>query len=131
MSGIHLRQRILDYVNTHQHASPAEVSQGMGIMQDTVSRAMFDMCHNGEMVREKSMDERGQPYRYEALVQTASKTVYKKRTPKPRKESQAVGKVSKPGYYSQRGGGWLSQHDSGGQGAVRGVVGVQSSAGLV
>lgn len=119
MSGIHLRQRILDYVNTHQNASPAEVSQGMGIMQDTVSRAMFDMCHNGEMTREKSMDERGQPYRYEALVQTASKTVYKKRTPKPRKESQAVGKVSKPGHYRQQGGNWQANAASGGQGACR------------
>lgn len=131
MSGIHLRQRILDYVNTHQHASPFEVSQGMGIMQDTVSRAMFDMCHNGEMAREKSMDERGQPYRYEALVQTASKTVYKKRIPKPRKESQTVGKVSKPGYYCQRGGDWKSESGKEGQGSGRQRVWVGSSAGLV
>ncbi len=100
-------------------------------MQDTVSRAMYDLWHNGDMAREKSMGERGQPYRYEALTDTVSKTANKQRIPSPRKESQAVGKVSRPGHYSQRGGGWKAQSNQGGQGAVRGVVGVQSSAGVV
>jgi len=73
MSSIHLRQKILDYVNQNQNSSPIEVATGMGLMQDTVSRAMFQMCEIHEMSRYKSLEERGQPFRYEALVTVATK----------------------------------------------------------
>ena len=73
MSSINLRQKILDYVNQNQNSSPIEVATGMGLMQDTVSRAMFQMVEIREMSRYKSLEERGQPFRYEALVTVATK----------------------------------------------------------
>lgn len=128
MSSIHLRQQILNYVNIHQKSSPAEVALGMGLMQDTVSRAMFNMVEIGEMYREKDLKERGQPYRYEALVETASTVKRKPNTPrlddeppkpKPTEPWRFVNHPDKP------------IPNQGGQGAVRRQVGIQASAGML
>lgn len=128
MSSIHLRQQILDYVNHHQKSSPAEVAKGMRMVQDTVSRAMFNMVEIGEMSREKDLKERGQPFRYEALVETASRV--KRKPNMPRYDAEPVKpKQTEPWRFVNHPDKPIP--NQGGQGAVRRQVGIQASAGML
>jgi hypothetical protein len=119
MSGIKLRQTILNYVNEHQQSSADDAAAGLGIAHDTVRRAMCRMCEIGEMTREKALDERGQPYRYTAIAQTAEKVKFKntyyERTKKVSKPQ--VSRPSSPGYYRHNPDNHEPYKNQGGQGS--------------
>lgn len=73
MASQKMRQKLLDYINQNPRCTPSEAGKSLGMTTDIAGRAMTQMFDSGEVYREKSMDENGQPYRYEALVKVAEK----------------------------------------------------------
>lgn len=130
------RQAILNHLHASPLKSAKQISNETSLTRNSVENCVRQMTARGEIEKIGA----GTATRYKAIAKTTVSAeqiiaeMAEKRHKaglKAEKAQAGHGIVQREGYYSQRGGGWLSQHDSGGQGAVRGVVGVQSSAGMI
>lgn len=133
-----MRQAILDLVRENPGMSGSEIIRHVGGDACTVNSRLKGMCDLGEMKRKpvviNQRNIRGdmrkvKTYAYTALVEktisaeTVRRQAEKERKPhKPREKADGRpdgGKTRTPGYYSQKGGSWQANPDSGGQGAIR------------
>jgi hypothetical protein len=128
------RQAILDHLHKNQLKSANQVAIETGITRSSVQSCCLMMTRRGEIEKVGT----GMATRYKAIATTtvSAETIIAEMKvkregsgAKAEKLSAGYGKVSKPGFYRQSGGGWQAQQSSGGQGALRGVVGVPSSMG--
>lgn len=130
------RQGILDHLHRHPLKSAQQISKEAGIGRNSVESCVRLMTARGEIEKRGA----GAATRYLAI---ATVTVSAEQIVAEMKEKRAkaglvaekaqagLGKISKPGYYSQRGGGWEANKESGGQSSGRREFGVQSSMGMI
>lgn len=126
------RQAILDHLHLYPMKGAKAISNDANINRNSVESSLKYMVQIGEVEKIGA----GQATRYKAIAtKTVSadqvrESVDKKRIEALTKDhpSGAYGKTERPGYYSQKGGGWEPHQRQGGQGAVRIKTGIQSSA---
>ena len=130
------RQAILDHLHAHPGQGAQVIANAIGITRNSVQNCVKMMTRRGELARTGTRNET----RYTAIATTtvsAEQIIEEIRVRRCGKGGEAKktqvehGIVKAPGHYIQRGGQWPSQCNSGGQGALRGVVGIQASAGML
>jgi hypothetical protein len=128
------RQAILDHLHQHPLKGATQISIDINLSRNSVESCVRMMTARGEVEKVGA----GATTRYKAIATTTVSAaeiiaeMHDKRMKAGVKAEQIEhGRVTSPGYYKQRGGTWKAQSSSGGQGALMGVVGVQSSAGML
>lgn len=129
------RQQILDWLHVNPNNSAKAIGIGIAEGRNRVESSLRMMTARGEIVK----IGHGITTVYRAIATTTisadevieeMREKRKKSGGKAEKARSEHGRVTKPGYYAQRGGNWQSKSE-GGQGALRQAVGVASSFGMV
>lgn len=119
------RSAIVKYLKDNPSATAPQIIKALGLQKSNGAKLLMRMWGDGVLNRRDTLvqgiDSTGNFYRNKSFAYTVAKTLV------------PAGIKNSPGYYRHRpdSHNHVRPTNQGGQGALRGVVGVQSSAGMI